>query len=33
MTDRTENRKRWLSLYVLCAGVLMIVLANRWSGS
>ena len=26
MTDRTENRKRWLSLYVLCAGVLMIVL-------
>src|ERR1700730_3403951 len=26
MTDRTENRRRWLSLYVLCAGVLMIVL-------
>jgi len=26
MTDRTENRRRWLLLYVLCAGELMIVL-------
>jgi EmrB/QacA subfamily drug resistance transporter len=26
MTDRTENRGRWLLLYVLCAGELMIVL-------
>jgi EmrB/QacA subfamily drug resistance transporter len=26
MTDPTDNRKRWLSLYVLCTGVLMIVL-------
>jgi EmrB/QacA subfamily drug resistance transporter len=26
MTDRTSDRQRWLSLYVLCAGVLMIVL-------
>ncbi len=26
MTDSTETRKRWWALYVLCAGVLMIVL-------
>jgi len=26
MTDRTDQRKRWLCLYVLCAGILMIVL-------
>jgi EmrB/QacA subfamily drug resistance transporter len=26
MTDRTDSHKRWLCLYVLCAGVLMIVL-------
>jgi EmrB/QacA subfamily drug resistance transporter len=26
MTDRTDQRKRWLCLYLLCAGVLMIVL-------
>jgi EmrB/QacA subfamily drug resistance transporter len=26
MTDQFEERKRWLSLYVLCTGVLMIVL-------
>ncbi|HEX4584217.1 MAG TPA: DHA2 family efflux MFS transporter permease subunit, partial [Burkholderiaceae bacterium] len=26
MTNRTGERQRWLSLYVLCAGVLMIVL-------
>ena len=26
MTSSTDARKRWLALYVLCAGVLMIVL-------
>jgi EmrB/QacA subfamily drug resistance transporter len=26
MTERTTNRNRWLALYVLCAGMLMIVL-------
>jgi EmrB/QacA subfamily drug resistance transporter len=26
MTNRTDQRKRWLCLYLLCAGVLMIVL-------
>ena len=26
MTDTTNDRKRWLALYVLCLGVLMIVL-------
>lgn len=28
MTDRSENRKRWLALIVLCLGDLMIVLDN-----
>ena len=26
MTSSTDTRKRWWALYVLCAGVLMIVL-------